>query len=200
MTGWTDPRRQRGDSHDVARPARLITVAPRIVSSDTGRLPDFVMAVFDGEETARVAFDDGTIGHAEIRVADTVLLAFTAGPDWPETPSMVRVFVTDADATMERAVAAGDTGGDRAAHPCVRPACRPLLRDPLGNSWWIAPVWRTSPGPEMRRLGETTGADATGTGPGPHPLTRRPGGRRGGRAGRRHLRCRGTTRPEEDDG
>jgi PhnB protein len=45
--------------------------------------------------------------HAEIRVGDSTLLAFDAQPDWPDTPSMLRIFVDDAEATFDRAVAAG---------------------------------------------------------------------------------------------
>ena len=42
---------------------------------DTGQLLAFVTAVFDGVELARVPLEDGSIGHAEIRVSDTILLA-----------------------------------------------------------------------------------------------------------------------------
>ena len=62
---------------------------------------------FGGVELATVRLEDGTIGHAEIRVGDTVLLAFDRRPDWPALPSLLRIFVADADATFERAVAAG---------------------------------------------------------------------------------------------
>lgn len=51
--------------------------------------------------------EDGLIGHAEIRVGDTVVLAFDRHPTWPRTPSLLRVFVADADTAFTRAVAAG---------------------------------------------------------------------------------------------
>jgi hypothetical protein len=40
---------------DSITPAGYTTVAPWIVTDDTGALLDFVSAVFDGEELARVA-------------------------------------------------------------------------------------------------------------------------------------------------
>ena len=91
----------------ITVPAGYTVVAPWIVTTATGQLLDFITAAFDGEELARVPLEDGSIGHAEIRVGDVTLLAFDRRDGWPDTPSMLRVFVTDADATVDRAVAAG---------------------------------------------------------------------------------------------
>jgi PhnB protein len=46
-----------------------------------------------------VPLEDGSIGHAEIRVGDTILLAFDQRSGWLDMPSLLRVFVDDADAT-----------------------------------------------------------------------------------------------------
>ena len=141
-------------------PAGYTTVAPWIVTTDTGRLFDFITAVFDGEELARVPLEDGTIGHAEIRVGDTVLLAFDRRREWPETPSMLRIFVRDADATMARAVANG-------ARVVTEPRTHAFgqrvgrVRDPFGNIWWISAVVEdVSPEEGMRRLAEPVYAEA----------------------------------------
>ncbi len=83
------------------------TVQPWLVTRDTARLLDFVSAAFGGDEIARVLTEDGAIGHAEIRVGESILLAFDARPDWPDTPSLLRVFVVDDAATFDRAVASG---------------------------------------------------------------------------------------------
>ena len=141
-------------------PAGYTTVAPWIVTPDTGQLLDFVTAVFDGVELARVRLEDGTIGHAEIRVGDTILLAFDQRPDWPAMPSLLRVFVADADATTERAVAAG-------ARVITAPATHAFgqrggrVRDPFGNIWWISAIVEdVSPDEAFRRLSEPVYADA----------------------------------------
>lgn len=88
-------------------PEGYTSVAPWVVTDDTGALLDFITAAFDGVELARVAVEDGTIGHGEIRVGDTVVLAFDRRPDWPVMPSLLRVYVPDADAAMAAAVAHG---------------------------------------------------------------------------------------------
>jgi PhnB protein len=50
------------------------TVTPWIISRGTAQLIDFVTRAFDGTETARVPNDDGTIGHAEVRIGDSVVI------------------------------------------------------------------------------------------------------------------------------
>jgi PhnB protein len=137
-----------------------MTVQPWLVSRDTGRLLDFITTVLDGEELARIPTEDGGIGHAEIRVGDSVLLAFDAQPDWPDTPSMLRVFVDDARSVFDRAVAAGarvvteldDTAwGDRTGR----------IRDPLGNVWWVVQhVEDVTPDEMALRLREPRYAEA----------------------------------------
>ncbi|XVV09367.1 VOC family protein [Actinoplanes sp. CA-131856] len=143
-----------------AAPDGYTTVAPWIVTPDTGRLLDFVGAVFEGTELARVPLEDGTIGHAEIRVGDTVLLAFDQRPEWPAMPSLLRVFVADADAAIDRAVAAG-------ARVVTAPVTHAFgqrggrVRDEWGNIWWIsAVVEQVAPDEGMRRLAEPRYAEA----------------------------------------
>jgi uncharacterized glyoxalase superfamily protein PhnB len=141
-------------------PTGYTTVAPWIVTSDTGALLNFITTAFDGAELARVPLEDGSIGHAEIRVGDTILMAFDRRPGWPDMPSLLRVFVDDADATMSRAVAAG-------ARVITRPRTQAFgqrggrVRDPFGNIWWIsAVVEEVTPEEGMRRLSEPACADA----------------------------------------
>ncbi|MFJ3903807.1 VOC family protein [Streptomyces sp. NPDC090025] len=147
MSEQTSPRA------DVT-PKGYTTVAPWIVTDDTGAFLDFVTASFEGAELARVRTEDGQIGHAEIRVGDTVLLAFDRRPEWPVTPSLLRVFVADADAAFARALAAGaevvtalsdNAFGQRGGR----------VKDPFGNIWWVTAHVEDVPEAEMwRRLGE----------------------------------------------
>ncbi|MET9121010.1 VOC family protein [Streptomyces sp. NPDC004528] len=119
-----------------AAPEGYTTVAPWVVTDDTGAFLDFVAEAFDGQELARVVTEDGLIGHAEIRVGDTVVLAFDRRADWPRMPSLLRVFVTDPDRAFARAVAAGgqvvtalmdDAFGQRGGR----------VKDPFGTIWWV---------------------------------------------------------------
>jgi uncharacterized glyoxalase superfamily protein PhnB len=125
-------------THDTVPtvPDGYTTVTPWIISLDTARLLDFVARAFDATELARVLNEDGTIGHAEVRIGDSVVMMFDGRPEWGPTPAFLRLYVDDAAETFESAVAAGATPvtdvtelfwGDRIGR----------VRDPLGNVWWL---------------------------------------------------------------
>jgi PhnB protein len=116
-------------------PEGYATVTPWVISRDTARLLDFVRDAFDAVELARVEYG-GAIGHAEVRIGDSVVMMFDGRSDWPDTPGFLRLYVEDADATFRQALEAGATPvtevtelffGDRVGR----------VRDPLGNLWWI---------------------------------------------------------------
>ncbi|MFE2153745.1 VOC family protein [Streptomyces lavendulae] len=144
-------------------PEGYTSVAPWVVTEDTGALLDFITVAFGGEEIARVAVADGTIGHGEIRVGDTVVLAFDRRPDWPPMPSLLRVYVPDADAAMAAAVAHGaqviteasdSAWGDRGGR----------VRDPFGNIWWVmSHVEDVAPDLAWQRMAEPKYAEAMRT-------------------------------------
>jgi PhnB protein len=112
------------------------SVTPWIISRDSAGLIDFLDVAFGAEEIARVVGDDGSIGHAEVRIGDSVVMMFDAKPHWPNTPAFFRLYVTDGDAVFQQALRAGATSvtemthlfwGDRVGR----------VRDPFGNLWWI---------------------------------------------------------------
>jgi PhnB protein len=116
-------------------PEGYATVTPWVVTNDTRRLLEFIKQAFDAEELGRVEVEGGAIGHAEARIGDSVIMMFDS-PFPVATPGLLRLYVQDADAVVERAVAAGATvvtrptelaWGDRVGR----------VRDPLGNLWWI---------------------------------------------------------------
>lgn len=143
----------RGAGIDVV-PEGYGVVTPWIVSRDTAGLLDFVTRAFGAEEIARVPNGDGSIGHAEFRIGDSMVMGFDAKEGWPDTPALLRLYVDDADATHRRALEAGATSvtevthlfwGDRVGR----------VRDPFGNLWWIqSRVEEVDPAEMQRRAGE----------------------------------------------
>jgi PhnB protein len=112
------------------------TVTPWIISHDTARLIEYLKRAFDAQELGRVPREDGRIGHAEVRIGDSVVMMFDAKPEWPQSPAFMRLFVPDAGATHGQAVAAGGTSVTEVTHlPFGDRVGR--VRDPLGNVWWI---------------------------------------------------------------
>ncbi|MFC4585494.1 VOC family protein [Sphaerisporangium corydalis] len=117
-------------------PEGYYTVTPWIISRDTIRLIEFVKEAFGAEEIAVLAGEDGRIGHAEVRIGDSVVMMFDARPGWPPTPGFLRLYVEDADAAHRRAVAAGGTSVTDVTHLAFGDRVG-RVRDPLGNLWWI---------------------------------------------------------------
>jgi uncharacterized glyoxalase superfamily protein PhnB len=78
------------------------TVTPWIISKATVRLLDFGKEAFGAEELARVHVEDGSVGHAEVRIGDSVVMMFDAKADWPETPCFLRLHLEDCDAVSSR--------------------------------------------------------------------------------------------------
>lgn len=136
------------DERNNAAPEGYTTVAPWVVTDNTAAFLEFVSLAFDGKELGRVVTEDGLVGHAEIRLGDTVVLAFDRRPDWQVAPSLLRVFVPDADAAIDRAVAAGghivtaladNAFGQRGGR----------IKDPFGNIWWVVSHVEDVPEGEM---------------------------------------------------
>lgn len=159
-------------------PTGYTSVAPWVVTDDTGALLDFVAQAFDGEELARVATEDGLIGHGEIRVGDTVVLAFDRRPEWPVMPSLLRVWVPDADETFAKAIAAGATVVTELADSAFGQRGG-RIKDPFGNIWWVSchvedvpedVMWQRLQDPvyaeQMRVAQETLDAELSGRGHG----------------------------------
>ena len=96
-------------------------------------------AAFDAYEIARVLVEDGRIGHAESRIGDSVVMAFDAKDDWPETPAFLRLYVDDCDASYEQALKAG---GSSVTKPTDMP-CRcskSWIRRSCNARWPIQPT------------------------------------------------------------
>jgi PhnB protein len=113
------------------------SVTPYLVVRGASRLLDFVKQAFAAEETERMPRADGSIGHAEVRIGDSVVMLGDATEQFSPMPGMIHMYVEDCEATYRRALNAGATSlqepadqfyGDRMAG----------VRDPVGNSWWIA--------------------------------------------------------------
>ncbi len=120
----------------MAAPEGYGTVTPWMITRDADSLIAFLVEAFGAVELARVVNPDGAIGHAEVRIGDSVVMMFDGRPEWQSTPAFFRLFVEDADGVVANAVAAGASvvsevtemfWGDRVGR----------VRDPSGNVWWI---------------------------------------------------------------
>ena len=118
-------------------PPNYHTVTPYLTSRHSAQVIAFLKSTFDAQEMFRMNRPDGTVGHAEMRVGDSMVMLGDVMDGQPPMTAMLYVYVKDVDATFKRAVQAGGTVvrepatqfyGDR--HGAVT--------DPAGNAWWIA--------------------------------------------------------------
>jgi uncharacterized glyoxalase superfamily protein PhnB len=141
-------------------PEGYTTVTPFVAVKGAAGFIDFLKAAFDGKELGRVPNPDGTLGHAEVKIGNAIVMMFDSKPDWPLTPALLRLYVPDCDATYNQALKAGATS-------VTRPTLQPWgdrvarVRDPFGNLWWImAHLEDVSPEEEQRRWGQKEYIDA----------------------------------------
>ncbi|MEW6036780.1 MAG: VOC family protein [Pseudomonadota bacterium] len=129
------------------------TVIPYLVVRGAAELIEFMKAAFDAKEWERIMRPDGTVGHAEMRVGDSVIMLSEARGEWQPMPGAIYLYVPDADAAYQRAIDAGATSisppanqfyGDR--HGGVR--------DASGNLWWIATHIEDVPADELKQRAE----------------------------------------------
>src|SRR5713101_788808 len=67
------------------------SVMPWIISRDTAKLLDFLKQAFGAQELSRMYNEDGTIGHAEAKIGDSIVGGFDAREGWPDTPCFLRL-------------------------------------------------------------------------------------------------------------
>jgi PhnB protein len=131
------------------------SVTPYLLVDDAEGLIEFVKRAFGAQETLRMPGPNGKIGHAEVRIGDSIVMLADASTSDRGTPfrAMVMVYVEDCDNTYQRALEAGGTSlreptdqfyGDRSS----------AVRDRFGNDWWIHTHVEDVPPEEMARRAE----------------------------------------------
>jgi uncharacterized glyoxalase superfamily protein PhnB/drug/metabolite transporter (DMT)-like permease len=94
-------------------PENFPRITPYLLYEDCAAALDFLSKAFGFTEEVRMAGPDGTVNHAEMRLADGVIMMGNPGPDY-QNPSrhgnhsqLVYVYVDDVDKHYEQAKAAG---------------------------------------------------------------------------------------------
>ena len=119
------------------KPDGYQSVIPYLHVNGAAKMIAFLKEVFDAKEIAVYPRPDGTIGHAALRIGDSVVELADGGQEWPAMPCALQVYVPDTDAAYHRALKAGGSSlqepadqfyGDRVAS----------VKDVCGNNWYIA--------------------------------------------------------------
>jgi len=128
-----------------AIPAGYRSVTPYLTIKGAAQALEFYRKAFGATETFRFLMPDGRLGHAEIRLGDSLIMLSEEFPECgakaPDTlggsPVSIYLYVEDVDAFFRKALAGGAKErrpvmdrfyGDRSGQ----------LEDPFGHLWWVA--------------------------------------------------------------
>jgi len=121
------------------------SVTPYLIVGDAASALEFYHKAFGASELLRVPGPHGRIGHAEVKIGDSVIMLADEYPEMdarsPQSfggsPVSIHLYVEDVDDMAERAIGAGATMvrpvkdqfyGDRSG----------TVADPFGHVWHIA--------------------------------------------------------------
>lgn len=133
-------------------------VSPYLIVRDAERALAFYTQAFGAVELFRHKGPAGKIGHAEVRIGDTVIMLADEAPDhdahapakFGGSPVSLHLYCEDVDAVAARAVAAGakvkrpvadQFYGDRLG----------TLEDPFGHTWHVSTHIEDVPPDELDR-------------------------------------------------
>jgi PhnB protein len=120
-----------------AIPAGYHTVTPYLTVNGAADLIEFLKQAFAAREKERITQPDGTIGHAEVIVGDSVIMMGEPKGECKPMAGAFYLYVEDVDAVHTRALTAGASSamtpadqfwGDRTA----------TVHDRFGNIWHLA--------------------------------------------------------------
>ena len=124
-------------------PAGYSTVTSYLIVDNAAQAIDYYTRAFGATESFRFPMPDGKIGHAEIKIGDSVVMLADAMEGFRDpkaiggTPVSFMIYVTDVDKIFAQAMAAGGKEmrpvqnqfyGDRTG----------TLTDPFGHVWTIS--------------------------------------------------------------
>jgi PhnB protein len=126
-------------------PGHRQALTPYLIVKGASHAIDFYTRAFGAKELFRLDGPDGRVGHAEIRIRDSILMLADEHPDFGAlsplsvggSPVNLHLYVDDVDGTVERAVSAGavilravknEAYGDRTG----------MIVDPYGHRWHVA--------------------------------------------------------------
>lgn len=134
------------------------SITPYLIVDDGAAALDFYQRAFGAKEAVRMEMPGGKVGHAEIRIGNSVVMLAGEHPQMGSrspktiggTPVSVLIYTEDADALTAQAAAAGATitrpiadqfYGDRMS----------TVTDPFGHIWHIATHVEDVPEDELKR-------------------------------------------------
>ncbi|HLH08506.1 MAG TPA: VOC family protein [Terriglobales bacterium] len=148
-------------------PEGFHTITPSLTLRNATQAIEFYKKALGAEEITRMATPDGKIGHAELKIGDSIIFLSDEMPGMGMAKSpqslggctgVLNVYVPDVDRVFERALAAGAKTGMPVADQFWGDRYGTFI-DPFGFAWGIGThVEDVSPAEMDRRAREAFGA------------------------------------------
>jgi PhnB protein len=121
------------------------SVTPYLCVKGAAQAIEFYKKALSATERMRISQPDGRVGHAEVQIGDSVIMLADEFPEigarspqsFGGSPVSIHLYVEDADAMFNQAVAAGA----KVKRPVADQFYRDRLggiEDPFGHTWWIS--------------------------------------------------------------
>ena len=136
-------------------------ITPYLALRDAARAIEFYKKAFGATELMRIAAPNGRVGHAEIKIGDSIIMLADEHPEMgaraPQTvggtPVGLMLYVDNVDAVADRA----QTAGAKLTHPVEDKFYGDrsgTLTDPFGHIWHVSTHKEDVPPDELRRRAE----------------------------------------------
>ncbi len=120
------------------KPNGYTTVSPYLIAQGAQQIIDFLKKTFGARELQRFDKPNGSVAHAEVQIGDTVVMIGDPEANWPPVSAHLHVYVENVDDCYQRALEAGGVSVQAPERKREEPNRRAGVRDPAGNTWWIA--------------------------------------------------------------
>jgi PhnB protein len=147
------------------------SVTPYLIVRGGTAAIEYYNKAFGAVELFRIPAPGGKVGHAEIKIGDSMIMLADEHPEMgcigPQTiggsPVSLMIYVEDVDTVFERAVTAGGTVKEALQDKFYGDRMGTVV-DPFGHIWHVATHKEDVPMDEMERRAKEHSAAASGGG------------------------------------
>jgi len=118
-------------------PEGFLSVTPGMSVKDAAKFLQFLVKAFEGKVVEKNEAPNGTVGHATVRIGDSILECSEAHGQWGPRTATLHLYVPDVDAAHERALKAGASSLSEPKDQFYGERSGGVM-DAWGNNWFIA--------------------------------------------------------------